>query len=109
MKNSEVFRLDELTGRRAASGEAYLEFLRVPALSAGIYELAVGAVDHQRPHAEDEVYYVVGGRAVMRTQGKTSAVGPGSVIYVRAGVEHRFEQIEEDLRVLVFFAGAPAD
>jgi quercetin dioxygenase-like cupin family protein len=32
------------------------------------------------------------------------AVEPGSVIFVEAGMEHRFHTIKEDLSVLVFFA-----
>jgi mannose-6-phosphate isomerase-like protein (cupin superfamily) len=91
---------------RAQSGRAYLEFLRVPALSAGLYELPAGRTDPQQPHSEDEVYYVARGRAQIRVAGEDRAVGPGSVVFVAAGVEHRFHSIEEDLAVLVFFAPA---
>jgi quercetin dioxygenase-like cupin family protein len=104
---SAVFRLDELNRRRGDSEEEYREFLRRPALSAGVYELATGATDSQQPHAEDEVYYVAGGRARFQAAGTTSRVEPGCIIFVRAGVEHRFVEIEEDLRLLVFFVPAP--
>jgi hypothetical protein len=33
-------------------------------------------------------------------------VGPGAVIFVKAGDEHRFHSISEDLTLLVFFAPA---
>ena len=36
----------------AAAGRAYHEFLRVPALSMGVYCLPAGGVDSQGPHAE---------------------------------------------------------
>ena len=99
-----VEEMSDLATRRARSGEEYLEFLKVPALNAGVYELAAGADDPQTPHDEDEVYYVVGGRAVFQSPGAERPVRPGSVIYVRAEVPHRFVNIEEDLRLLVFFS-----
>jgi mannose-6-phosphate isomerase-like protein (cupin superfamily) len=44
-------------------GKRYLEFLRIPAMSAGLYVLAAGEKDPQSPHREDEMYYVVRGRS----------------------------------------------
>ncbi len=83
-----------------------LEFLRIPAMSAGVYTLAAGSADPQKPHREDEMYYVVRGRARMRAGAEDRAIGQGSVIFVAAEVEHRFYDIEEELVVLVFFAPA---
>ena len=48
---------------------------------------------------------VIDGRAVLTIDGEDRPVGPGSVVYVRAGVPHRFVSIREELSVLVFFAG----
>ena len=53
------FHLDDLEKARAAQGKLYLEFLRVPALSAGVYVLPKGGNDPQKPHHEDELYYVI--------------------------------------------------
>ena len=102
-----AFELAELEARRAESGRPYLPFLDEKAMSAGLYELAAGAIDHQRPHERDEVYYIVRGKARFEVAGDDIAVGPGSVLYVRAEVAHRFHSIEEDLEVLVVFAGEP--
>ena len=99
-----VFNIETVAAERAESGRPYLEFLRVESLNAGLYELAAGSGDEQSPHDEDEIYYVVEGRARFRAADRLSVVGPGSVIYVRAGVEHRFEEITEDLKLLVVFA-----
>lgn len=88
------------------SGTRYLEFLRVPALSAGLYRLAAGGLDEQQPHAEDEVYYTLAGRARLRVAGEDQAVAPGTLHFVAARVEHRFHSIEEDLTLLVFFGPA---
>jgi quercetin dioxygenase-like cupin family protein len=108
----DVFDRRSLRAEREASGRAYLEFLRRETLSAGLYELAAGAVDPQTPHGEDELYVVLEGRASLRVAGLRHPVEPGSIVFVEAGVEHRFEAIESDLSVLVFFAppeGSGAD
>ena len=102
----DAFEIDQLLAEREQVGRAYLEFLRVPALSAGLYVLPAGEADPQQPHTEDEVYYVARGRAQIRVAGEDRPVGPGSVVFVAAGVEHRFHSIAEDLTVLVFFAPA---
>jgi mannose-6-phosphate isomerase-like protein (cupin superfamily) len=96
--------LSVIEARRRTSGQPYLEFVRRPALSVGLYVLAEGAVDAQQPHGEDEVYHVVAGRGRITVAEETRAVGPGSVVYVGATVAHRFHDIEEALRILVFFA-----
>ena len=100
------FQFDEVNGRRSAAGKLYVEFLRVPAMSAGIYVLAKGASDPQKPHREDEMYYVVRGRARMQIGNEHAEVRTGSVIFVEAEAEHRFYDIQEELEVLVFFSPA---
>jgi mannose-6-phosphate isomerase-like protein (cupin superfamily) len=103
-----VFDLSELLARLP---ERYLEFVRVSAFSVGIYVLDRGATDLQTPHSEDEVYYVVSGRAKMRTESegdfKSFDVSSGTIIFVPARVHHSFYDISERLAVLVFF-GPPA-
>lgn len=91
---------------RGGAGEQYLEFLRVPSMSAGIYRLAAGSEDRQRPHREDEIYVVLGGRARFTAGEKDCALVGGEVLYVAAGLEHRFHDIESDLTLLVLFAPA---
>lgn len=100
------FHLNDLAQQRAAKGKLYLEFLRVPAMSAGVYVLPKGGTDPQKPHREDEMYYVVRGRARMKIGSEDAEVRAGSVIFVQAEAEHRFYDIEEELEVLVFFAPA---
>ncbi|MFI2453568.1 cupin domain-containing protein [Streptomyces chengbuensis] len=99
-----AFRLDELEAERAANDGAYLQFLRERNMSVGLYALDAGALDPQRPHQQDEVYLVVSGRASITVGTETTQVGRGSVVYVPAGVDHRFHHISEDLRVLVVFS-----
>ena len=98
--------LHEIEEQRTRSGKPYREFLRVPAMSAGLYALPAGATDHQKPHREDEIYYVVRGRARFKGGPEDREVSAGSVIFVAAEVGHRFYDISEELTVLVFFAPA---
>lgn len=100
------FNLAELTEQAKASGRAYLEFLRVPDLSIGIYQLKAGEPDPQQPHNEDEVYYVVAGRGRVQVGDENQEVGVGSIVYVPARLPHHFYEITEDLNILVFFAPA---
>ncbi len=100
----QLFQMDDLRERRADAGTAWLQFLRVPDLFAGVYEIEAGGTDSQAPHAADEVYYVVSGRATLVVAGERIEVEAGSVAYVAKDVDHRFEDVEEDLTVLVFFA-----
>lgn len=86
--------------------QPYYEFLRIPAMSMGLYKLPAGGVDGQSPHNEDETYYVVSGRAQMEIAGERQPVQAGSVIFVAAHVDHRFVEIEEELVIVVFFAPA---
>jgi mannose-6-phosphate isomerase-like protein (cupin superfamily) len=100
------FNLSQLAETQAQGAKRYLEFLRVPAMSAGLYVLPAGEPDPQQPHTEDELYYVAAGRGHIRVGNEEIAVGPGALVYVPAGVPHRFFDIAEALQVLVFFAPA---
>ena len=102
----EAYELADLRAARAASGRLYHEFIRTHDLSVGLYELPAGATDPQSPHTEDEVYHVVSGQATISVGGEDRPVGPGSVVFVAADVPHRFNDITEDLTVLVFFGPA---
>jgi len=109
MKEAGFFDLTALGKTQEQSARRYFEFLRVPAMSAGLYFLPAGGTDPQSPHLQDELYYVVRGKSRFRAAEQDRAVGQGSVIFVAAGVEHRFYDIAEDLQVLVFFAPAESD
>ena len=103
---TQLARIAELEQQRAQAGQLYREFLRVPAMSAGLYVLPAGSIDPQRPHHEDEMYYVLRGRGRFRAADQDVEVSAGSVLFVAAEVEHRFYDIMEELSVLVFFAPA---
>jgi mannose-6-phosphate isomerase-like protein (cupin superfamily) len=102
----QAFELAQLISEREASNKLYLEFLKVPDLSMGLYALPAGGTDPQLPHTEDEVYYVVSGKAKIKVADEDRAVQAGSIVYVAKNVKHRFHSIEEELTLLVFFAPA---
>jgi mannose-6-phosphate isomerase-like protein (cupin superfamily) len=101
-----ITELSAIESQRASTAKAYLEFLRVPAMSAGLYLLARGAEDQQHPHFQDEIYYVLRGRSRMRIGINDFDISPGQVIFVGAREKHRFFDIQEELALLVIFAPA---
>ena len=106
MEETKFIEISTVEEQRASSGKSYREFLRVPEMSAGLYVLPAGGTDPQNPHKESEIYYVIRGQGRMRAGNEDQPVGPGSMVFVAPGVEHRFHNIEEELTVLVLFAPA---
>jgi len=89
---------------RDADGHGYVDFFASTKLSVGLAIWLKGKPDRQQPHLEDEVYYVISGRGMIQVAGEDRPVKAGSLVFVATGVEHRFHSIDEDLRVLVFWA-----
>jgi mannose-6-phosphate isomerase-like protein (cupin superfamily) len=94
----------ELQRQRVEGGRPYLEFLRSETFELGLYELAAGSEDGQKPHDEDEIYVVLSGRGRFVVDGDDVAVGPGSILLVEKHAVHRFHSIEEDLSIVVAFS-----
>lgn len=103
---SELTRLSDLVKDGPVGERRFVEFSRAQDLSCGFYLLPAGGEDHQSPHAEDEVYFVVRGRSKFESATGLVDVAPGVVLYVPAGEPHRFRDIAEDLVLLVVFAPA---
>ena len=101
-----AFELSDLIVQREELMQPWLPFLEVSTLTTGLYVLPEEGVDHQEPHEQDELYYVISGRAKIQVEGASREVEAGSLIYVKAHADHRFFDIEEELRVLVFFSAA---
>jgi mannose-6-phosphate isomerase-like protein (cupin superfamily) len=101
----EAHEIPELDAQpRDAEGHGYVDIFASEKLSVGLAIWPAGSVDRQRPHLEDEVYYVISGRGTILVDGEDRPVKPGSMVFVARGIAHRFHDIEEDLRVLVFWA-----
>ncbi|WP_266168983.1 cupin domain-containing protein [Dyella subtropica] len=62
-------------------------------------------VDPQTPHRRDELYVVIAGSGQFVCDGVRRPFEPGEVLFVPAGMEHRFEGFSEDFCTWVFFYG----
>ena len=104
--DSIAYTITDVETTHAAQDNRYLQFLTVPDLSLGLYNLPAGGEDLQTPHLEDEIYYVVSGRARLSAGDQDYPAEPGSILFVAKNVPHKFHDIDEDLHILVFFAPA---
>ncbi len=104
MAGFQEFELADLEKRQNELAKPYLEFLRRPGFSMGLYMLPTAGSDLQHPHDADEVYVVLRGQADLQVEGERHPVRAGSVISVDRGREHRFVDITDDLHILVVFA-----
>ncbi len=75
-------------------------------MSAGVYVLPARGNDHQQPHREDEIYYVVSGSGKMKLGSEEQSVKQGDLIFVEADAEHHFFDIVQELVLLVVFGPA---
>ncbi len=100
----QAFDLPALLREKPDGDVSYRQFLNVNSMHAGIYHLKKGSTDMQTPHDEDEMYYVLAGRAKMRIGDTEQEVNPGTLLYIKAAEEHAFFEIEEDMALLVIFA-----
>ncbi len=62
-------------------------------------------IDKQQPHDRDEIYVVQSGRGVFFMNGKRQTFEPGEVLFVPAGMDHRFEDFSDDFSAWVIFYG----
>ncbi len=87
------------------AGEFFIEALRHGTMSVEIY--APRGNDPQFPHEQDELYFVHAGTASFVLMDESTAVGPGTVLFVPAHREHRFENLSPDFAAWVVFWGPP--
>jgi mannose-6-phosphate isomerase-like protein (cupin superfamily) len=85
------------------AGQRFAVALERGSLSIELY--APRGSDLQQPHTRDEVYVVVSGRGEFVNGSERHAFATGDLLFVAAGVEHRFEQFTDDLAVWVVFYG----
>ena len=84
-------------------GERFAEVLGHGSMEVEIY--APRGKDPQTPHTRDELYVVVSGTGEFVSGSERHDFGPGDVLFVPAGVEHRFEGFTDDLVVWAVFYG----
>ena len=94
---------DALALLPGAGGARFAKVLEHGSLLVEIY--APRGRDPQQPHTRDEVYVVAEGRGHFANGERRHPFGPGDLLFVPAGVTHRFEDFTEDLVVWVIFYG----
>lgn len=87
----------------AASKEPFLSLLEHGSLVVEIYK--PDKVDHQTPHTRDEVYVVTSGSGWFVNGEVRHRFEPGQLLFVPAGVVHRFEDFTDDFSTWVLFYG----
>jgi mannose-6-phosphate isomerase-like protein (cupin superfamily) len=76
------------------------------AFTKGDFELEFFAPrgrDYQTPHEKDEIYVVVRGAGEFVKENEKIDFTAGDVLFVEAGVAHRFENFSEDFATWVIF------
>ena len=94
---------DALAQLPGPNGERFTRMLAHGTMEVELYEPK--GVDHQTPHTRDELYIVARGSGTFLNGDQTHPFGPGDVMFVPAGVVHRFESFTEDFLVWVIFYG----
>ena len=94
---------DALALLPGAGGERFAKVLEHGSLVVEIYEPR--GTDPQQPHTRDELYVVVKGGGHFLNGDARHAFASGDVLFVPAGITHRFEEFTEDLVVWVVFYG----
>ena len=95
--------LADILPRIAADGPRSAEAFRHGSLVVKVY--APRGHDPQTPHKQDEVYVVMSGSGRFVADGTSRGFGPGDMLFVAAGVTHRFEDFSDDLALWVVFWG----
>jgi mannose-6-phosphate isomerase-like protein (cupin superfamily) len=104
MTEEKTFELAGLVARLEKEGGYFLDFLKIRDLEAGIIVLHPGEKDTQEPHSADELYYVTKGSGMMELGKTRKSISQGSIVFVPAGLRHKFYGNSEDLVVLYVFA-----
>jgi mannose-6-phosphate isomerase-like protein (cupin superfamily) len=96
-------RLTPEIAQRLGEHPRFAEVFAHGSLSVEIY--APRGRDAQTPHTRDEVYVVVAGSGRFFCDGETRDFAPGELLFVPAGIDHRFLDFSDDFVTWVLFYG----
>jgi mannose-6-phosphate isomerase-like protein (cupin superfamily) len=97
---------DQIPGRiteKWPEGEPFASVLGHGTMSVEVF--APRGHDAQEPHTQDELYFVVSGRAEFFHEAEHYSVSAGDVMFVPAYDRHHFEAISNDFVTWVVFWG----
>lgn len=96
-----AYQFNSLRAKHQHAEDTVFEGLPQAGGSRALLVLPAGGIDSQTIHHEDEVYYILSGRGALKVGEQDLPVKPGSVIYVKAGTDHRFHDVEEAVTALI--------
>ena len=97
-------RADEALSRlEAAKAKRFIELFKHGSLTVEYY--APRGVDPQTPHSRDELYVIASGRGVFWNGSVRAPFREGDLLFIAAGVSHRFEEFSDDFGAWVMFYG----
>lgn len=85
------------------SDKPFAELMRHGTMTVELYRPE--KLDLQQPHKQDELYFVISGHGIFHKNGEAMPFKAGDVIFVEAGLEHRFENFTDDFATYVVFWG----
>jgi mannose-6-phosphate isomerase-like protein (cupin superfamily) len=91
------------TQQLSDAGQRFVELFQHGSLSIELYR-PVGQ-DLQQPHRRDELYVIASGSGIFLHGEVRMDFVVGDVLFVPAGIVHRFEVFSEDFSTWVFFYG----
>jgi len=83
--------------------ERYIECSRHGTMSLGMY--APHKKDLQKPHDQDELYFVLSGSGIFVHGNQKDRFSAGDTLFAAAGVNHHFEDFTDDFSAWVIFWG----
>ena len=98
----QAIEVEAVRSRLSAGNGGYEVVHRSPGLEVGVYVLVAPEPDHQQPHEDDELYFVLEGQGTLTVEGEETLMTQGQAAFVRAGADHRFTGYE-GLSLLVMF------
>lgn len=95
--------LEQAAARPIPEGQRSVEMMSHESMQVKFY--APRGTDEQTPHTRDELYVVARGSGTFVSGDRRHPFGAGDVLFVPAGVEHRFEDFTDDFATWVIFYG----
>lgn len=101
--NTYAITLNEAQKQLAEEDRPFTVMMRHGQMSVEYF--APAGVDVQAPHLQDELYVIISGQSAFYRDGEIINCKAGDVIFVPAGMEHRFINFSPDFSTWVIFYG----
>ncbi len=95
--------VEQAVARPIPKGQRSVEVMTHGSMQVKFY--APRGTDQQTPHTRDELYVVARGSGTFINGDRRHLFFTGDVLFVPAGVEHRFEDFTDDFGTWVIFYG----